>query len=126
MTQKTVDILMPVILFAIMFALIGALICNSQNTVRETYTITAEVTDKYETQVSEYNSALSLLLKTPVFSPETEYTVVVENDGECYEIKVDEDTYAEIEIGDIKKCEIKTERNEITEEYSYKGSIVEE
>ena len=85
----------------------------SMRTVRNTITMSAEVIYKYEEEL-------------PILSTsETQYIVVVGNDGEYYEIEVEAEAYDEIEIGDIKECEIQTETNKNTGEYSYTGSFAE-
>lgn len=68
MSQKAVDILMPVILFGILFAWMAGLIHYSKNTVWETYTISCEVTDKHEEKVRDQSTsaAMGLLLKMHV------------------------------------------------------------
>ena len=105
---------------------IVAMICDSANTTTDIYTATCEVIEKYETQVSKYDSALSLLSKVPMFRPETEQVLVVEYEGECYEIKVDEELYDEIEIGEQVECEVKFTHNQHSQEANYEVSKLKE
>ena len=97
----------------------------NDNVSVETYTVSCKVIEKHETTESNLDVASGLLMGFIRYKDTSTYLVVLESDGNLYETEVEEELYNQIEVGEMRMCEIVLRNNQFTQEHSSHCSILE-
>lgn len=97
----------------------------NENVSVETYTVSCKVIEKHETTESNLDVASGLLMGFIRYKDVTTYLVVLESNGNLYEVEVEEELYNQIEVGEMRMCEIVISNNQLTQKHSSHCSILE-